>query len=189
MTVSPLPVSEPGRIPEEIAAAIDRLTAEASVDPDLVSVSAESRIKVARLALDAAILSRLNKVEAKAGSDGEWTSDRTFETTPTGGRVPELEAQLSAAIARGERLEAELAGWKRVAVIAALPLEAMRMGGSYRFLAPSTQACVDEAVVTIRMAVTGHSLPPEGDMDVAVAPARAALACPVPVEGGEHHGA
>ena len=75
-----------------------------------------------------------------------------------------------------ERLNEDLHGWKTVAVISATPLEAMRMAGSYRLLAPSTQACVDEAVVTIRMAVTGHSLPPNGDIDAALAPARAALA-------------
>ncbi|MGU3387164.1 hypothetical protein ACLBYG_21830 [Methylobacterium sp. D53M] len=78
---------------------------------------------------------------------------------------------------RSRLLQAEKGAkaWKRVAVIAAIPLEAMRMAGSYRALAPTTQTCVDEAVVTIRMAIAGHSLPPDGDLDAGLAPARAAL--------------
>lgn len=102
-------------------------------------------------------------------------------------RMEAAESRAATAEAEVERLRAEVAGWKRVAVVAALPLEVMRAAGSYRVLHPETHAAVDEAVVTIRMAVTGHSLPPEGDMDAVVASARAALrADPLPQEtGGE----
>jgi hypothetical protein len=52
-------------LPADIAAAIERLTAEASADPDCLSISAETRIKAARAALNAAILARLAAAEAE----------------------------------------------------------------------------------------------------------------------------
>ena len=88
-------------LPADIAAAIERLTAEASVDPDLVSVSAESRIKIARLALDAAILARLDSAEAISRGERLIRDDHVRI-------INDLRAQLSAALARGERLEKAL---------------------------------------------------------------------------------
>ncbi|KAA0117832.1 hypothetical protein CIW48_26870 [Methylobacterium sp. P1-11] len=91
-------------------------------------------------------------------------------------KIAVLKNEIAQLRSRLQEAEKGAEAWKRVALIAAIPLEAMRMAGSYRALAPSTQTCVDEAVVTIRMAVTGHSLPPDGDLDASLAPARAALA-------------
>lgn len=63
-------------------------------------------------------------------------------------------------IRRLAKAEDELAGWKRVAVEAAIPLEAMRMAGTTNNFCPDLREGVDTAIGIIRRAVMGEGLPP-----------------------------
>lgn len=62
--------------------------------------------------------------------------------------------------ARIAELEAELAGWKRVAVEAAIPLEVIVSSGWAERFTPSLQNEIRGAVEIIRRAVKGEGLPP-----------------------------
>jgi hypothetical protein len=92
-----VPVAADAALPADIAAAIERLAAEASVDPDCMSISAETRIRAARAALAAAILARLAAAEAER--------DEALREQKA---VVLAEALRDAALARAERLEAAL---------------------------------------------------------------------------------
>lgn len=56
--------------------------------------------------------------------------------------------------------EDELAGWKRVAVEAAIPLEALRMARPASDFSPDMQQGIEHAIGIIRRAVMGEGLPP-----------------------------
>lgn len=64
--------------------------------------------------------------------------------------------------ARIAELEAELAGWQRVAAEAVIPLEAMLTSGSMKLHSTMTQAEIVNAVTVVRLAVSGKGLPPRG---------------------------
>jgi len=53
-----------------------------------------------------------------------------------------------------------VAGWKRVAVEAAIPLEAMRMARPASDFSPDMQQGIEHAISIIRRAVVGEGLPP-----------------------------
>ncbi|MET3481607.1 hypothetical protein [Methylobacterium sp. 1973] len=166
------PATDPGRAAEEmqevryLRAVIDVLRQELVTERKLVK-GFEADLIAARKERDEA-RGYANR-NGNAARYREWIhAEKDKRLARAEGEAAQLRARLHEAEKTGE-------AWKRVAVIAAIPLEAMRMGGSYKALAPSTQTCVDEAVVTIRMAVAGHSLPPAGNLDAALAPARAAL--------------
>jgi hypothetical protein len=64
--------------------------------------------------------------------------------------------------ARIAELEAELAGWKRVAVEAVIPLEAMRMAGADKLHSDAIRQGIAHAIAIVRRAVTGGGLPAIG---------------------------
>lgn len=86
----------------------------------------------------------------------------------------EREAKATAE-ARAAQLQAEVEAWKRVAVVASVALEPIRMSGADKLHAPKTAEHIRLAVTTIRMAMDGH-LPPAGDYEAVTEPARTALA-------------
>lgn len=78
--------------------------------------------------------------------------------------------------ARAAEDKAELEGWKRVAVIAAVALEPLRMSGATEHMTSQTKEAVDLAVVVLRQAVAADILPPAGASYAEItAPAKALL--------------
>jgi hypothetical protein len=171
---------------EDAIALLDKFNKLTMEDAIRAAVSAEMRFRAAeaRAATAEAEVERLKQAVDALEVKLSWSEARTnivFEHK-NWCREKQLAAEATASALRDRVavLEEALEGWKRVAVIAAIPLEAMRAAGSYRALAASTQDCVDDAVITIRMAVCGHGLPPKGNIDAGLEPARAAL------KGGVH---
>lgn len=124
---------------------------------------------------DAAVADRDRMTVIALGDDPRAIAEYEWE------RANKLAVERDVAEARALAAEGEVEGWKRVAVIAGTPLEAMRASGTHRVPhhAEGFAEVVDLAVITIRRAVMGKGLPPAGTFDEATQPARAAL-LPVP---------
>lgn len=70
-------------------------------------------------------------------------------------------------VARIAELEAELAGWKRVAVEAVIPLEAMRAAGTDHLHGEHLRQGIAHAITIVRRAVRNEGLPPATPVPIA----------------------
>jgi len=101
------------------------------------------------------------EAEAEARREAEGENTRLAERLEI--KFAALRSEIAAKVAAqqyGVALEAELAGWKRVAVEAAIPLEAMQMSGATQNFPPTAREGVEHAIGIIRRAVMGEGLPP-----------------------------
>ena len=92
-----------------------------------------------------------------------------------------------------EAMAEEIEGWKRVATLAAVPLESYRIisqsfpapAAVERATAPDMQEAMTTAVLAIRMAITGEWLPPFAHYDDLTKQVRARAALNPPAGQGE----
>lgn len=134
-------------------------------------MSAEARIEalmaegirptITRLTDRIADLERALASEAQARREAEGECARLTERLEI--KIAALRSEIAAKMTAqqyGVALEDELAGWKRVAVEAAIPLEALRMARPDSDFSPDMRQGIEHAIGIIRRAVMGEGLPP-----------------------------
>lgn len=101
------------------------------------------------------------EAEAEARREAEGKCARLTERLEI--KIAALRSEIAAKVSAqryGVALEDELAGWKRVAVEAAIPLEALRMARPAGDFSPAIRDGIEHAISIIRRAVMGEGLPP-----------------------------
>ena len=98
-----------------------------------------------------------------------WLCDPMAEAMGDGARLSSLIIKGEMAADEVDRLREEVEGWKRVAVYAAIPLEAMTLAGVPERCSPMLRDGIRDAVAAIRAAFADGAFPPRPTKEVSAA--------------------
>lgn len=133
----------------------DQLQASLASERQTATLNAETHTRAIRTLQD------MVEAEAEARRETEGENTRLAERLEI--KVAALRSEIAAKVTAqqyGVALEDELAGWKRIAVEAAIPLEVIHASKATEAFCPEVREEIAHAIGIIRRAVMGEGLPP-----------------------------